>query len=194
MLRNHGVTCVAPDENHGFRGILASAVAAEAQAKTVIAQCHGVALAGQNVSAAAAGTSCTGTSKVDYQGDAWKLVPQGTCLTMDLPKTLDAKARGADAGPTPQTAIPLDVRLTLTTALRLVRSPWPIHANRCFHQAGGPKPVQLAQDVVILRSGFDPKPQLPPLRLVRLCRLDWAMRPSGRHVPTCALTLHGKPS
>lgn len=26
-----------------------------------------------------------GTSKVDYQGNAWKLVPKGTCLTMEVP-------------------------------------------------------------------------------------------------------------
>ena len=26
-----------------------------------------------------AGTTCAGTSKVDYQGNAWTLVPKGTC-------------------------------------------------------------------------------------------------------------------
>ena len=26
-----------------------------------------------------------GTSKIDYQGNAWKLVPKGTCTTMELP-------------------------------------------------------------------------------------------------------------
>ncbi|MCX7644092.1 MAG: DUF2282 domain-containing protein [Rhodobacteraceae bacterium] len=48
-------------------------------------KCYGVALAGQNDCAAGPGTTCAGTSKVDYQGNAWKLVPAGTCLTMELP-------------------------------------------------------------------------------------------------------------
>lgn len=48
-------------------------------------KCFGVALAGKNDCAAGAGTSCAGTSKVDYQGNAWKLVDKGTCLTMALP-------------------------------------------------------------------------------------------------------------
>ncbi|MCI0434094.1 MAG: DUF2282 domain-containing protein, partial [Gemmatimonadetes bacterium] len=42
-------------------------------------KCYGVALAGQNDCAAGPGTSCAGTSTVDYQGDAWKYVPAGTC-------------------------------------------------------------------------------------------------------------------
>jgi uncharacterized membrane protein len=48
-------------------------------------KCYGVALAGQNDCAAGAGTTCAGTSKVDYQGNSWKLVPQGTCTTMQTP-------------------------------------------------------------------------------------------------------------
>lgn len=48
-------------------------------------KCFGVALKGQNDCAAGAGTSCAGTSKINYQGNSWKLVPKGTCLTMKLP-------------------------------------------------------------------------------------------------------------
>lgn len=48
-------------------------------------KCFGVAKAGQNDCAAGKGTSCAGTSKLDYQGNSWKLVPKGTCLTMELP-------------------------------------------------------------------------------------------------------------
>lgn len=48
-------------------------------------KCYGVAKAGQNDCAAGPGTSCSGTSKIDYQGNSWKLVPKGTCLTMELP-------------------------------------------------------------------------------------------------------------
>lgn len=49
-------------------------------------KCYGVALAGKNDCKAGAGTSCAGTSKVDYQGDAWKLVKAGTCTTIKTPK------------------------------------------------------------------------------------------------------------
>ena len=47
--------------------------------------CYGVALKGQNDCAAGPGTTCAGTSKVDYQGNAWKLVPKGTCTAMTTP-------------------------------------------------------------------------------------------------------------
>jgi uncharacterized membrane protein len=49
-------------------------------------KCYGVALAGKNDCAAGAGTTCAGTSKVDYQGNSWKAVPKGTCTTMKTPK------------------------------------------------------------------------------------------------------------
>lgn len=49
-------------------------------------KCYGVALKGQNDCAAGPGTTCAGTSKVDYQANAWKLVPKGTCTAMKTPK------------------------------------------------------------------------------------------------------------
>ena len=42
-------------------------------------KCFGIALAGKNDCKAGAGTSCAGTSTVDYQGNAWKNVPEGDC-------------------------------------------------------------------------------------------------------------------
>lgn len=48
-------------------------------------KCFGVSLAGYNDCAAGPGTSCSGTSKRDYQGNAWKLVPKGTCTTLKSP-------------------------------------------------------------------------------------------------------------
>lgn len=42
-------------------------------------KCFGVALKGKNDCKAGAGTTCAGTSKVDYQGNAWSMVPKGTC-------------------------------------------------------------------------------------------------------------------
>ena len=47
-------------------------------------KCYGVSLAGQNDCAAGPGTSCQGTSTIDYQGNAWKFVAEGTCKTMEL--------------------------------------------------------------------------------------------------------------
>lgn len=48
-------------------------------------KCYGVSLAGKNDCAAGAGTTCAGTSTVDYQGNAWTLVDAGTCASMELP-------------------------------------------------------------------------------------------------------------
>jgi uncharacterized membrane protein len=42
-------------------------------------KCFGVAMKGQNDCAAGAGTTCAGTAKMDFQGNAWKSVPSGTC-------------------------------------------------------------------------------------------------------------------
>jgi uncharacterized membrane protein len=71
-----------------FMAALAGAASAQENEK-----CFGVALAGQNDCAAGEGTTCAGTSKVDYQGNAWKLVPAGTCLTMELPAGMDGEVR-----------------------------------------------------------------------------------------------------
>jgi uncharacterized membrane protein len=77
--------------------VIASALMAALSATSAIAQdnekCFGVSLAGQNDCAAGEGTTCAGTSKVDYQGNAWKLVPAGTCTTMELPAAEDGTAR-----------------------------------------------------------------------------------------------------
>jgi uncharacterized membrane protein len=61
-------------------------VAVPANAQDATEKCYGVALAGQNDCAAGPGTTCAGTSSIDYQGNAWKAVPAGTCATMDLPE------------------------------------------------------------------------------------------------------------
>jgi uncharacterized membrane protein len=64
----------------------ASASAAPAPPQPNADKCYGVALAGKNDCAAGPGTTCAGTSRVDYQGNAWKYVPKGTCTTMKTPK------------------------------------------------------------------------------------------------------------
>ena len=59
-----------------------------AQAKPPMDKCFGVSLAGKNDCKAGAGTSCAGTSKTNYQGNAWKLVKAGTCTSIKTPKGL----------------------------------------------------------------------------------------------------------
>ena len=56
-------------------------------------KCYGVSLAGKNDCAAGAGTTCAGTSTVDYQGNAWTLVPAGTCADIEVPAAADGMAR-----------------------------------------------------------------------------------------------------
>jgi uncharacterized membrane protein len=47
--------------------------------------CFGTALKGQNDCYAGAGTTCAGTSTADYQGNAFRLVPKGTCTGISTP-------------------------------------------------------------------------------------------------------------
>jgi uncharacterized membrane protein len=54
-------------------------------ATVAVEKCYGVSLAGQNDCKAGAGTTCAGTSKMDYQANAWKNVPAGTCATIKTP-------------------------------------------------------------------------------------------------------------
>ncbi len=63
---------------------------ANAQAKE---KCFGVSLAGQNDCAAGPGTTCAGSSTVDYQGNAWTLVDAGTCAELELPAMADGSER-----------------------------------------------------------------------------------------------------
>ncbi len=66
--------------------LTAGASIANAAPKAPMEKCFGVAKAGKNDCAAGAGTSCAGTSKVDYQKNAWKLVPAGTCVKIKTPQ------------------------------------------------------------------------------------------------------------
>jgi uncharacterized membrane protein len=65
---------------------LTVAAKAAPDAKAAKEKCYGVALAGKNDCAAGPGTSCAGTSRVDYQGSAWKYVDVGSCTKITTPK------------------------------------------------------------------------------------------------------------
>ena len=69
------------------------ASAAGGLAATAKEKCYGVSLKGHNDCKAGPGTSCAGTSSVDYQGNAWKLVPTGSCVKQG--GTLEAHAGNA---------------------------------------------------------------------------------------------------
>ena len=84
---------------------LVSAVAASFAAHATSAaadgakeKCFGVSLAGANDCAAGPGTTCAGTSTVDYQGNAWKYVEKGECTK----KGGSLTAKKGNAAPVPQ--------------------------------------------------------------------------------------------
>ena len=72
-------------------GSMALALASAAKAGPVPAQpgadkCYGISLAGKNDCAAGPGTTCAGTSAINYDPHAWKYVKKGTCESIMTPK------------------------------------------------------------------------------------------------------------
>ena len=84
---------------------VASAMAAALAAQTAPAaaqakeKCYGVSRAGQNDCAAGPGTTCAGSSRVDYQGNAWTLVDAGTCTQISLPAMANGTERKGSLQP-----------------------------------------------------------------------------------------------
>ena len=74
----------------------------------------------------------------------------------------DAPAIAPDVLAAMPEATLLLARLTLAPALRLIRSPWPIHAIWRANSAGGPAPQPGAEDLLVLRPDLDPAPHLLP--------------------------------
>ena len=74
----------------------ASAASHGGAMKAETEKCFGVAMKGKNDCKAGAGTSCAGTSKVDYQGNAWTLVPKGTCEKTASPTSPTGKGQLAE--------------------------------------------------------------------------------------------------
>lgn len=76
-------------------GAVAASLAAHTTTATAQAKekCFGISLAGQNDCEAGPGTTCAGTSTVDYQGNAWTLVDAGACAEIELPAMADGSAR-----------------------------------------------------------------------------------------------------
>ena len=86
-----------------------------------------------------------------------------------LDQAMRESYHAADSVPLPESAFQhllgsdiAALRLVLAPSLRLVRSRWPVHAIWAANHEAGPKPQPVAQDVVILRPAFDPRPHLLP--------------------------------
>jgi uncharacterized membrane protein len=82
---NHSTLAVAIAVAALASGAASAAERPKADA-SAMEKCYGVALAGENDCAAGPGTTCAGSAKADYQGNAWKLVPKGTCTTIETPR------------------------------------------------------------------------------------------------------------
>ncbi|WP_137110478.1 DNA-binding domain-containing protein [Rhodobacter sp. SY28-1] len=54
------------------------------------------------------------------------------------------------------------LRLRLAPSLRVVRSRWPVVSIWAANHEGGPAPKAVAEDALILRPEFDPRPQVLP--------------------------------
>ncbi|MEM1388304.1 MAG: DUF2282 domain-containing protein [Pseudomonadota bacterium] len=82
-------------------GAVAAAMTTHVNVANAQAQekCYGISLAGENDCAAGPGTTCAGTSTVDYQGNAWTLVDAGTCEGLDLPAMADGTERNGSLEP-----------------------------------------------------------------------------------------------
>lgn len=72
-----------------------SGIAQAQQAPADKEKCFGVALAGKNDCAATGNNSCAGTSKVDHDKGAWKLVAKGTCVSMEVTLKDGSKRKGS---------------------------------------------------------------------------------------------------
>lgn len=77
-------------KNIASAAVVAGALAAGISMATVTTaeaakiKCYGISKAGANDCAAGPGTTCAGTSKVDYQGNAWKYVEAASCESITV--------------------------------------------------------------------------------------------------------------
>jgi len=87
-MRSTNATLAATLALAAAGSLLATAASAQTRTdmKPGMEKCFGIALAGKNDCKAGAGTSCAGTAKINYQGNAWKLVKAGSCTGIKTPK------------------------------------------------------------------------------------------------------------
>lgn len=79
-----------------FVAALAIAAApANAEDKVDMEKCYGISKAGANDCASEGSNSCAGSSKVDFDNRAWKLVKKGSCVTTEVTLPDGAKRAGS---------------------------------------------------------------------------------------------------
>ncbi len=66
-----------------FAAVLGISAATTAKAED-FEKCFGIAKAAENDCASEGANSCAGTSTVDFDGQAWKLVKAGTCTSIEV--------------------------------------------------------------------------------------------------------------
>ncbi len=86
MARNLTLDALAAATLIASIGASLANAAPAGKAPSPMEKCFGVAKAGHNDCKAGAGTTCAGTSQANYQGNAWKLVPAGTCVKIKTPR------------------------------------------------------------------------------------------------------------
>lgn len=86
-----------------------------------------------------------------------------------LDQAMRESYHAADSTPLPDAAFQqllsedlAHLRLTLAPSLRLLRSRWPLYGIWAANAEDGPTPRPAAEDVVVLRPAFDPRPHLLP--------------------------------
>lgn len=82
-----------------------------------------------------------------------------------LDQALRESYHAADSSPLPeaefQRLLGQDIaalRLQIAPSLRLIRSRWPVFSIWAANHEGGPTPKPMAEDVLVLRAEYDPKP------------------------------------
>lgn len=86
-----------------------------------------------------------------------------------LDQAMRESYHAADSSPLPETEfqrlVGADIaalRLRLAPSLRLVRSRWPVVSIWAANHEGGPAPKAVAEDALVLRPEFDPRPRVLP--------------------------------
>ena len=80
-MKTKSVNLVMTSVIGGLVALAGQAQAAELVQCAAQERCYGISKAGKN-DCATASSACNGTSKQDFQKDAWVYVPKGTCLKL----------------------------------------------------------------------------------------------------------------
>ena len=94
MIRNFALSALALSALASGVALAQQKPMTDAMPTQAMEKCYGVSLAGKNDCKAGEGTTCAGTSTVDYQANAWKNVPAGTCTSIKTPRGMGSLKEG----------------------------------------------------------------------------------------------------